>query len=115
MTTIAKTSLPHPSTVDIADESVVLQSARGGVLLTHEPDPQVQPLSWTLHYAGVHATVADAIRRHYRDHAHDTFDWTPPGAADPVRVEHSAPPTINWQSNGAATCQVFLEEVPAYA
>lgn len=114
MTSIAANNLPSPSRVSGADESVVAQSGRGGVMLTHEPDPEIQPTSYTLHYDRALAPVADAVRRHYDEHAHEDFDWTPPGAANPERVMHASPPTISWQSPAQADCQVYLETVPAY-
>lgn len=114
MSTIAKELLPPPARVDWSDMTVVTQSARTGILRTREPDPEVRPQEWTLHYERAHRSVVDALRRHYREHVHATFDWVPPGEADLVRVMHTAPPHIAWSTAAAATCQVFLEEVLAH-
>lgn len=114
MSSIAATALPSPARVEWDAEDVVRQSQRGGILHHYEPDPQLRPRSCTLHYERALAPVADAIRRHFREHPHEAFDWTPPGEADPIRVMHAAPPNIAWDSAIAATCQVYLEESLAY-
>lgn len=98
--------------IDFAQGTSSWQS--GQLLLQRRPDPALQPMVWELSYRRPYGAVADAIRRHWQEWGHRDFDWTPPGATDPVRVEYAEPPSITWDHAVAIDATIRLRQVTAY-
>lgn len=110
MATIAPDkTLPTPGTVTVRGAPLRRSTGAGPLLFSATPDAQLVPRVLDLAYVDVPGPVADAIRRHYREHRHRTFLWTLPRTAEVVSARHLSPPTIQWSSDVSASASVTLE------
>lgn len=114
MPTIAAGMLPPPHLVAVRDASVLLVSAIGRLPFHRQPDPDLAPRAFTLTWGNLVGAAADAIRRHYDEHPQAVFAITLRGG-EVVRVQLSAPPTIQWASASfASSVTAEAEEVIAF-
>lgn len=112
--TIQAGNLPRPSAVEIRAVDVVGQSNAGNFLFTRQPDTALRGRVFLFIYDAAPAAVADAIRRHYREHFAKTFTVKLPRTGEVVRVRHLSSPSIQWHSAAAASATVELEEALAH-
>lgn len=106
--------LPVPSDLAVRCRQVRRQSNEGNLVFTGVPDPALAPRLFTFIWRGVHGAIADVLRRHYQDHATETFEAVLPRTAEVVHVRWLSPPSINWSNAVAASVTGELEEVLAH-
>lgn len=114
---IDQLALPNPSSVTTEDGSVVrVSSAAGGnVIVQDRPDAGLSPVLLSLAYASgtLRATLL-ALRDHYTQWHCGDFDWVMPGETIARRWIYREPTQIKFETAGAGSARVTLEEVLAH-
>lgn len=111
---IRATALPHPSTYSERRVRVRTRTASGPFVFGVDIDSIdgvgdrfVRRIAFS--YRTVPAPVAFAIRQHFEQHAHATFELVLPRTGEAVDVGWLSPPSIRWESNRAATVVAEFE------
>jgi hypothetical protein len=115
VSTIHKNTLPKPSTVAQRVVPVRNVTRAGPMLFSRTVDAQQveRTLFWT--YRDVSAQTADAIRRHYREHATEEFLVVLPRTGEEVVVMYETPPTVTWTSAASASVAMELKVMLAHS
>lgn len=114
MASAEKDNLPRPGTFSIVNSQIRRASAAGSMVFTNRPDPALAPRRITFNWQNARGEVADAIRRHYKDHVHATFTLTMPRTGEAVVARWLSPPSIQWNSAVSASVTGEFEELLAH-
>lgn len=115
MSSIAGDALPNPSTFSVRGGPVRNGSTFGKLSMSATPDAAIAPRIFTFDWSDRHGAVADAVRRHYREHFAEAFTIRVPRTNEIVTVGWLSPPRVTWKNETvAAGVTGEFEELPAH-